>query len=195
MAHKRAPGAGRKPKGEITGKTETFTTRITPTTRRALDHAAKQSGMSLSQKVEHLLVAAMQKPSGKRRNRALAGAIALVAERIEKRTGMSWREDPFTGLALRYAIDALALHFVPIGDSTPAIPTTIEAAAAKMPPEFAERYRKPAGFGHTQAFNLITEIEQAMSPKISEWSLPIFLDASVEVLGLIKRDLDASEKM
>jgi hypothetical protein len=46
MVGKRAPGAGRKPRGEFRGKTATLTTRITPKTRAALERASRNSGRS-----------------------------------------------------------------------------------------------------------------------------------------------------
>ena len=52
MAKKRATGGGRKPQGDISGKSAVFTTRITPETRRMLEMAAKANGRSLSQEVE-----------------------------------------------------------------------------------------------------------------------------------------------
>ena len=52
VKRKRAPGAGRKPKGEFAGKTATVTTRIMPDTREALEAAALASNRSLSQELE-----------------------------------------------------------------------------------------------------------------------------------------------
>jgi hypothetical protein len=46
---------GRKPKGEYSGKSLVFSTRISPELRGALEKAAKLSGRSLSQEVEHRL--------------------------------------------------------------------------------------------------------------------------------------------
>src|SRR5262245_47348861 len=62
MPSKRAPGGGRKPQGEIKGKSATFATRITPETRAALDRSAKRNGRSLSQEVEILLNRALGRP-------------------------------------------------------------------------------------------------------------------------------------
>jgi hypothetical protein len=98
-------------------------------------------------------------------NAALAHAIAVLAERIERESKEDWRRNAFTGLGLRYAVEMLLQHLVPLSDATPATPPAIESAAAKMPPDLAERYRKPAGFGHMRAFSLIAEIGQAPYPK------------------------------
>ena len=191
VKRKRRPGGGRKPSGEFPGKSATFTTRLQPETRRALDDAARKGGHgSVSATAEFILKQGLKKPTGEPRNLALACAVALLAERIEQATAQSWRQDQFTGLALRYAVEALLFHFAPTPEGTPAAPQAVEKAAEKMPPEFAERFRKPAGIGHTLAFNLIHELEQVRSTAApNEWSLPIFFSEEPAQLGLISRDL------
>jgi hypothetical protein len=191
---KRRPGGGAKPLGEV-AKTATFTTRIEPATRRALDEATQKSKLrSVSAMAGFILKQGLKKPSGEPRNHSLACAVALLAERIEQAAGKSWRQDQFTGLALRYAVEALLFHFAPTPEGVPAAPPAVEKAAEKMPPEFAERFRKPAGLGHTLAFNLIQELEQARSTATpNEWSLPIFFSEEPAQLGLISRDLGLTE--
>jgi hypothetical protein len=192
---KRRPGGGRKPSGEFPGKYATFTTRIQPETRRALDEATRKSRhRSVSATAEFILKQGLKKPSGEPRNHSLACAVAILAERIEQAAGERWRQDQFTGLALRYAVEALLFHFAPTPEGVPAVPPAVEKAAEKMPPEFAERFRKPAGLGHTLAFNLIQELEQARSTATpNEWSLPIFFSEEPAQLGLISRDLGLTE--
>ena len=183
---------GRKPRGEFPGKTATFTTRIQPQTRRALVEAAKaRPDKSISAAAEHILKAVLQKQSGEPRNNALAAAIVLLAENVEKATKQAWLADKWTGKALRYAVEALLFHFAPLPDEEgEMVPAAVDEAATKMPAEFADRFRKPAGFGHTIAYQLIHEIEQATSPgPINEWSLPIFFSGKSEQLALIGRDL------
>jgi len=48
-------GKGPRPKGEYVGKSSVFSTRIRPDLRKSLERAAKTSGRSLSQEVEHRL--------------------------------------------------------------------------------------------------------------------------------------------
>jgi hypothetical protein len=196
MPRKRAPGAGRKPKGEFAGKTETFTTRITPETRAALERGARKKGVSLSQHVEYLLRTALHKPSSaQQRNQALARAIAFLAENIERETGRGWRDDAFTGQALRYAVEALLFHFAPTPQDSLMIPTPIEARASKMPQEFAERYRTPAGLGHLAAYAMICEVESAAksSQMINEWTTPIGLHVPDDYAQLLGRALGSNE--
>src|SRR6267142_993839 len=108
MARKRAVGGGRKPQGDITGKSAAFATRITPEVRRWLEAEAKKGGLSLSQAAERVFIREMHRATdAQQRNRALAHSIARLAESIEQYTGKSWLDDPFTGQALRYAMEAL----------------------------------------------------------------------------------------
>jgi hypothetical protein len=91
MARKRAPGAGRKPRGEFKGKSATLTTRITPETRAAMESAAQKSGRSLSQEVERRLIDSVRNERNRRSDvRALNEAIAIVAEKVEIATGKQW---------------------------------------------------------------------------------------------------------
>jgi hypothetical protein len=173
----------------------TFTTRIQPSTRRALEEAAKaRPDGSISAAAEFILKAGLQRPSAVPRNNAIGAAIVLLAESIESATGFGWLDDQWTGMALRYAIEHLLFWYAPTPDDNFPVPVAINAAANKMPPEFAERFRKPAGFGHTMADRLIHEIQQATSPgPINEWSLPIFLSGRPAQLRLIGRDLGIAQ--
>jgi plasmid stability protein len=188
--------SGRKPGGEFPNKTATFTTRLQRETRRALNAAAEANGRSVSAEAEYLLKTALKKPSGPPRNQALAAAIALLAANIEDGTKENWLDDQFTGMALRYAIEHLLWHFgpTPTLDGNRVAPAAIDAQATKMPPEFAQQFRKPAGFGRIVADRLISEIEASGASKINEWSLPIFLSgADPRKLQLINRDLRSAD--
>jgi hypothetical protein len=184
--------SGSKPRGEFPGKSATFTTRIQPETRRALNAYAKATSKSVSVAAERLLKAALQKPSGEPRNRALAHAVELLAEQIEGEAKKSWRDDAFTAQALLHGITVLLTYFTPAHVKRATVPPpAIKDAAAKMPPVFAERLCNPEGFAGFMAFRLIGEIRQAVeSPaRISVWSMPFFREAAKpEVLALIGRD-------
>jgi hypothetical protein len=193
VRRKRRPGGGRKPIGEFP-KSAAFTTRLEPATRRALDEAAQTSGDSVSEVAGRLLKAALKKPTGAPRNQALAAMVAELAEIVERDTGKSWQDDPWTGEALRYLIDAALFHFSPTPEDLPAVPTAIEQAAAKMPSEFAEWYRKPKGYGLTKAQFVIAEIEHAAAPGANEWTLPIFFNDRPSRLGIIGRDLGLAQR-
>ena len=198
MARKRAPGAGRKPKGEFAGKSATITTRIQPRTRAALEAAANAGRRSLSQEVEFRLRASLQKPTkAQRRNQALAFLITIAVESIEEQTGRSWLDDPFTGGAVQHAIGHIALRFAATVVGDVAIPPPVTEASAKMPPPFAKDFCTPNGFGSLTAFNLIHEVEQAARPpKVpNEWDIPIFFTPQpIVALADAGRDLGLSPK-
>ena len=89
------------------------------------------------------------------------------------------------------------LRFVPPPENgQPAPPPSIAEAAARMPPDMADRFRKPFGFGQFKALNFVNEIEHAARPPAppNEWDLPIFFSAAEAVLAQIGRDLGLSPK-
>jgi len=158
LAKKRAPGAGRKPRGEFKGKSATLTTRITPETRAAMERAAQKSHLSLSQEVERRLVDSVRKDRNRSSDvRALAEAVAIVAEKVEIATGKHWLQDAFTGEALRRGIEVLVRHFAPHGAQV--IPPKVEEAATRALPEASERDCNPTRIGENEAFKVITMIE------------------------------------
>jgi hypothetical protein len=157
-AKKRAPGGGRKPRGPFKGKSTTLTTRITPETRAAMERAAQKSGRSVSQEVERRLDESLRNDRNRRSDvRALAEAVAMIAEKVEIATGKNWLQDAFTGEALRLAIEVLVRHFAP--HSARVIPPKVEEAAARGLPEASERDRSPSRVGEIEAFKVITMIE------------------------------------
>ena len=158
MAKKRAPGAGRKPRGEFKGKSATLTTRITHETRAAMERAAQKNGRSLSQEVERRLYDSARNERSRRVDvRALAEAVAIVTEKVELATGKQWLQDAFTGEALRRGIEVLIRHFAPHGAQV--VPPRVEEAAPRVLPEASERDRSPTGVGETEALKVITMIE------------------------------------
>ena len=161
MPRKRAPGAGRKPRGEFKGKTATLTTRITPETRVALKDAAKKSGLSLSQEVERRLVRSVAREHKRTPDvLGLAEATAEVTDKVQEATGNRWREDAFTGEAIRHGMDFLIRHFAAHGApvTPPRVEKAAEEAAARGLP-VSERDRSPIGIGETAAAKVITLIE------------------------------------
>src|SRR5262245_43966542 len=140
MARKRGPGGGRKlGSGE---KHATLTARLRPETRLALEQATEKSRhRSLSATAEFILRTALMEPRGEPRQLGLARAVSLLANSVEKHTQKSWRDDPFTGMALRYAVEALLFHLAPTPEGPPEAPEAVKQFAAKMPDEMRERDR------------------------------------------------------
>src|SRR5436190_20191158 len=95
-------GKGPRPKGEYAGKSSVFSTRIRPDLRKNLERAAKASGRSLSQEVEHRLRRSFVEDEkvaeafGDRRTyrlmRLMSDAIQLSQN--EENDG-HWLDDPF----------------------------------------------------------------------------------------------------
>jgi hypothetical protein len=164
MAKKRAPGAGRKPRGDFKGKTATLTTRITPVTRAALDRAARKGSRSLSQEVEHRLDSSIRRDHDHNRQRhvrGLAETIAILTHWVEGATQKRWIDDAFTAEALRRAIEFLVFHFGAPGE--PEVPASVKDAAARVPPEARDQSLTPSGIGRAEAGRLISWIEMNLN--------------------------------
>lgn len=188
---------GRPPIGPV-AKKATLTARLEPQTRRTLEEAAKKAKpkkMSVSRMAELILSDGLKKPSGEPHNLALGCAVTLIAEKIERDTGRNWRDDPFTQQAVIGGITFLLAYFLRHNDPKPKVPPAVEQASAKMPPDFAERFRTPNGFGYVIGGNLTNEIEQAAtSPRPTEWTQPIFFSEKPAQLAMIGRALITRKK-
>lgn len=164
MATKRGPGGGRKPQGDFAKKSATLTTRLTQKTRSSLERAAQAGGRSISQEAERRIDHSFKLDQEKRPDlRALATAITMLAEYVERTTDKQWRNDAFAGEALRHGVDFLIRHFAAHGDVM--VPTTVAETATRMPPEAAARYASPSGVGYTEATRVITMIESWQPPR------------------------------
>ena len=182
MVRKRGPGGGRKPQGEFKGKTATLTTRIMPTTRRALESAARKSGRSLSQEVEYRLGKSLLINRDRRRDvGALGEAITLLLECVERATEAQWRDDAFTCRALQHGIEFLISHFGP--REALAVPPSVKGAAAEMPPAWAKRYSSAKGVGENEAGRVITWIESWNFREGIDVSFPDEWYKHLELLG------------
>jgi predicted transcriptional regulator len=202
---KRAPGGGRKVGGSFPGgerwnqrKMASLTVRLLPETRRALDELAATKGRGkVSATAEFVLRNALKAPAkASGHNQSLAAAVAALAAYIEQETGYDWRQDRFSEKALQAAILVFMMRIeAPDDGSTPKVPASIEARAAKCSREFADVIRSPDGLGDLTADLLFAEIKQAGSSDIiSEWSLPIYFHPRPAQLALISRDLMGGAK-
>ena len=130
MARKRAPVAGRKPRGEFRGKSAVFSTRITPELRAALEREAARSGRSLSQEIERRLTDSMSKAEtrkwGPPRTESMMFFLAQLIDSIESETGQRWIDDPFTFQAVYFGLNLIFSMLKPDGDVVP--PNRIKAA-------------------------------------------------------------------
>ncbi|MGR9204121.1 hypothetical protein ACU8OG_09290 [Rhizobium leguminosarum] len=173
MTEKRGPGAGRKPKGEFSGKSAAFSTRITPELRAALEKESKETGKSLSQIVERRLRDSFDHPErwkralGAEHVRALAYAVAKIVTDLEIRTGRHWHKDAFTGSALKAALNIAIHYFGSWGEVC--VPDRLEEQAARMQAaspgaDFGKFMKDPADYGAHRANEFVTGIELLERP-------------------------------
>jgi hypothetical protein len=138
------------------------TVRVRPELREAIQQLAKRHGRSPSQEMQSALDYWVGRSlNNKTHIGALVHSVSLLVNGIEKLTGRRWIDDVFTGAAVRHAIEYFVLHFAPFSVDPPAVPSTVEKIAAKVPPSVRERERTPAGFGEYRATMLIAQIENA----------------------------------
>ena len=179
VKRKRRPGGGAKPLGEV-AKSATFTTRIEPATRSALNEAAKLSGQSVSAMAEFILRQGLKQPAGEPRNNAVAAAIALLAENIEAGTKAKLADRPVDRICFmqRGRTFVTALYAGP-GTRRDASGTSgRQRSGGKDASGSCRQFCKPHFFGRELAQFLILEIEQASSSATpNEWSMPIFFSA------------------
>jgi hypothetical protein len=166
MTKKRAPGAGRPPKGEFRGKTATLTTRITPAVRAGLEREAAKNGRSLSQEVEKRLATSLVNPQKTRKEWGeshvllLARLVSRLTIGIELSTQKRWHEDRFTADAVRAALDTVVTQLA--SQTDPQIPPALEKMAKDLEDrspdhgELADSYRKPAKLGVAFALGITT---------------------------------------
>lgn len=93
MARKtRRPGGGRKPQGNIRGKGEVFTTRITADTRKAIEQEASRAEQSISQTAERLLVLGLETRRRRDNNRPLRALSFLMEQLAGSVSGGRWMD-------------------------------------------------------------------------------------------------------
>jgi transposase-like protein len=141
----------------------TLSTRVSHSTRAALEREAKRSNHSLSREAELRLEQSFKESSAPDHIRALAHAITLLAMQMERVTGERWYNGTFTGEALRHGIEALIFHFAQTPDGTVTIPPKVEETAARFQSPLRESFRNPALLGQMEAGSIITSIENAPS--------------------------------
>ena len=123
---------GRPPKGELTDKASTLTTRIQVETREALEVLAKRNRRSLSQQAELCLREGLgltthfmkkeqiEKALGGPANFGMALLVAKVVQGVEMITRKSWQDDPYTFEQTCKAIAIIWNAVRPTGESVPA---------------------------------------------------------------------------
>ncbi len=143
---KRAPGAGRRPQGEISGKVSTFSTRITSETRVALDMEAKRTRKSVSQVAEEILRRHFEKKAAgtDKPTRALCYLITEAAHLVSGARNADgspkwhWRSDPFMFRALELVLPRILQLLKPAGEPKPPPVNPLVAALYDTPERRAD---------------------------------------------------------
>jgi hypothetical protein len=128
MAKKRAPGGGRKPKGD-TSRTAQLTVRVPEAMRSQLESGAKERGWTLTDELMWRLRNSFNREREERRDPAIRGLCYLIAELAHHVTGglyagnqevafFNWRADPFFYRAFKIAIGKLLDAIEPPGPIT-----------------------------------------------------------------------------
>src|SRR5262245_18489577 len=112
MKRKRAPGGGRKPRGQFKENRATLSLRVTLDIRRALVAWAKESKHSLSQAAQFHLQQCLSRFYDPRPDIiVLTEMIARVIQDVERTTEAKWSQSAYTTAAIRGAIDSLLRHW------------------------------------------------------------------------------------
>jgi hypothetical protein len=158
MPRKRAPGAGRKPAGPISGKLSNFSTRITKETRSALESEASATGQSISQVAERLIRAGLT--SSRDRDPAMRALCFLIAQLAGHIVGPKlmevegskseiplycWRSSPFFYRAFKIAVGQLLDALEPRGPirQYDRVITTNEAELDPSLKRYLESFKTP----------------------------------------------------
>ena len=178
---KRAPGGGRKPKGEFSNKRAQLATRVTLDTRKALDAATRKSGRSLSQEVERRLRDSLKGSDKADRDPATAALAHLVtrsAETIRLISKRPWNSNRWCIETLKFAITKL-LDQVPAPDSDQ--PAHLEAFTPEL-------------LGTALALQLFQNVERADPDDNVSATWPeefrLTVDMAAHVLSHVRRDLN-----
>jgi len=118
----RAPGGGRKPLNPDVAQSAKVMVRIEPALRKELlslaeKHRVKDRPKNLSREIKNALWHWVKRHEiPQLHNSALATAISLLADRIERLTGQSWMDHPLTREVVREHVERLVAHILsPLG--------------------------------------------------------------------------------
>jgi hypothetical protein len=115
MVRKRAPGAGRKPQGAITGLTSAINLRMPEDLRDLINDACRWSGRSLTQEVLGRLY-----DSFERERDPAASSLGYILRRVTSSASTAfgqsnWRSSPFVWRAIQIAFGKLMDRYAPSG--------------------------------------------------------------------------------
>jgi hypothetical protein len=131
---KRAPGGGAKPLDPDEAQSVKVMVRVRPALRRALQVLAeKHHGGNLSREIKLALRHWVERHEIRQiHNSALATAIAVLADRIERSTGKKWIDDSVTREVVREHVERLVSHLLPPTSEPVAVPAGIREDAGLL---------------------------------------------------------------
>jgi hypothetical protein len=183
----RRPGGGRKPQGNIRGKGDVFTTRITAETREGIEREASRTGQSISQTAERLLMLGLETRRRRENNRPLRALSFLIEQLAGSVSGgrwmdatafedqhkaavqslqNEWRTDPFRYKAFCIALTSLLESLKPVGEiKAPYSAKLIDEAVGSLDnPAFIElmknTYKSPENLAAYVFANLWTQLQR-----------------------------------
>ena len=187
----RRKGAGR-PRFAKTGKTEFFSTRITPKTRDLLEAEARRRGESVSRVAEDLLQLGLEEMAAIRNPQPLKALLFLVEMlRIPDHSGdhlddsYSWQSNPYMFAAFRAAVTSLLDVLRPRGEiiTPPPGPLISDDELGELQDTFPD---SPDEYGRDCARNLLSTARSHV--QMEEHG------QAEEVVGLLKHLLDTQTR-
>jgi Arc-like DNA binding domain len=119
VGRKRAPGAGRKPKGEFENLTSPFSLRMPPDLRKQVEAAARRTGRSMSQEILRRVQNSFHRDRDRSNDPALR-AICFLISQIAKHASVleqrTWRTDPFKFKTFKRGVAVLLSKLEPSGE-------------------------------------------------------------------------------
>jgi hypothetical protein len=123
-ARKRAPGGGRKPKGRISGKSATLSTRITPGIRQALE-SERGGQQSISQFAEEMIELGLIEKRRRDRPDSIRGFCHIIAKLATEtcafkgadgKPAFDWLTNPFMFQTFKLSIQKFMDGITPAGE-------------------------------------------------------------------------------
>jgi Arc-like DNA binding domain len=184
---KRAPGGGRKPKGDFSELTTPLTIRMPGEMRKELEAAAKKGCKSVTQELLRRLQNSFNRDRKKSRDPALQAICYLIAELAEGVTNPApmhvanmrplWRSDPFLFRAFKLAVGKLLDALEPAGEikSPVILEITDKVAVHLTTPKFIrDAYRTPEALADFCAAGILQALIRSeplnkFDPRITKW--------------------------
>ena len=188
----RAPGGGRRPKGEFSELTSPLSFRMPASMRKDLEAARRKSGRSTTQEMLTRLQYSFNEDRRKARDPALQAVCYLISEAAEgtanpaparvKNLRPLWRSNPFLFRAFKLAVAKLLDALEPAGEIKPPTNVLEVADGVKL---FARHlrgiYQTPEALADFVTAGILRALfSPAPAARLSEWPRPRWEDYGME---------------